>query len=211
MGIQSGSKRILDFYRRPTPVESVQSAVTTLSKFSPRYHIPPAYDLIVDNPIETRQDVIDTLELIYRMGRPFHLNIFSLRVIPNTQLAAEVEKEGIDVESISANYFGVAPHMANVLLYLIAMWRPPRRVFDFLLKGVEGFATEQRRYPMLIVMARLLFLLKRSFNYLRFMDFSTMYGTVPYVFWRSGLLSLKQEHFRTRMQHPAARAAAADR
>jgi len=72
MGVQSGSQRILDFYRRPTPIARVERAAADLAKFS-KYHINPAYDIICDNPIETRQDVVDTLELIYRLARPFTL------------------------------------------------------------------------------------------------------------------------------------------
>ena len=73
MGIQSGSERLLAFYKRPTPVGKIRQAAATLAEFA-RYHINPAYDVIVDNPIETRQDVVDTLELLYGLARPFTLS-----------------------------------------------------------------------------------------------------------------------------------------
>ena len=73
MGIQSGSQAILDFYKRPTPPERIEEAAEVIGSFAPKYHIPPAYDIIMDNPIETRQDVVDTLELLYRMPRPYTL------------------------------------------------------------------------------------------------------------------------------------------
>ncbi|HEX3582705.1 MAG TPA: radical SAM protein, partial [Thermoanaerobaculia bacterium] len=66
MGIQSGSDRILKFYRRPTPIPKIEHAAQVISEFA-RYQINPSYDIIVDNPIETRQDVVDTLELVYRL------------------------------------------------------------------------------------------------------------------------------------------------
>jgi len=53
----------------------IEQAAAVLAEFAP-YQINPSYDIIVDNPIETRQDVVDTLELVYRMARPFTLNIF---------------------------------------------------------------------------------------------------------------------------------------
>ena len=93
MGIQSGSDRILKFYSRPTPIPKIEHAAPVISEFA-RYHINPSYDIIVDNPIETRQDVIDTLELVYRLARPFTLNIFSLRVIPNTVLEKQMTRRG---------------------------------------------------------------------------------------------------------------------
>ena len=82
MGIQSGSQRILDFYKRPTPPEQILAAGEVIASFSPEYHIPPAYDIIMDNPIETRQDVVDTLEFLYKMARPYTLFIYSLGSSP---------------------------------------------------------------------------------------------------------------------------------
>ncbi|MDX6645572.1 MAG: anaerobic magnesium-protoporphyrin monomethyl ester cyclase, partial [Miltoncostaeaceae bacterium] len=86
MGIQSGSEAILDFYKRPTPPARILEAGRIITSFAPKYHIPAAFDIIMDNPIETKQDVVDTLELLYSMPRPFTLFIYSLKVIPNTEL-----------------------------------------------------------------------------------------------------------------------------
>lgn len=58
MGIQSGSEHILEFYKRSSPPEKIRAAGEVIGRFAPSYHLPPAYDLIVDNPIETRQDVV---------------------------------------------------------------------------------------------------------------------------------------------------------
>ena len=88
MGIQSGSKNMLDFYKRPTPPEKILNAGKVIASFAPKYHIPAAYDIIMDNPIETRDDVKSTLQLLYLMDRPYTLFIYSLKVIPNTGLAA---------------------------------------------------------------------------------------------------------------------------
>ena len=78
MGIQSGSQQILDFYRRATPPARILEAGEVIASFSAKNHVPPAYDIIVDNPIETRQDVIDTLVLLYEMAGPYTLFIYSL-------------------------------------------------------------------------------------------------------------------------------------
>src|SRR5262249_10007490 len=76
MGIQSGSEAILEFYDRPTPIARVKEACTILNQFR-EHMIPPAFDIILDNPIETVEDNHATLDLIYTMPRPFTLNIFS--------------------------------------------------------------------------------------------------------------------------------------
>ncbi|HEX2833280.1 MAG TPA: radical SAM protein [Thermoanaerobaculia bacterium] len=189
MGIQSGSERILKFYRRPTPVPRVEQAAAILSEFK-AHHINPAYDIIVDNPVETREDVLATLELAYRLARPFTLNIFSLRVIPNTVLEKQMQEEGLDLEQINASYHSLRPTWANILLYMLMLWRPPRRLFDLLLKRVRAFSEPQSSYPILIRLIRIPWLLQQGFRHLRFGEFSLITGTTGFVLWKLGIVSL---------------------
>jgi radical SAM superfamily enzyme YgiQ (UPF0313 family) len=189
MGIQSGSERILKFYRRPTPVPRIEEAAKTIAEFS-RYHINPAYDIIVDNPVETRQDVVDTLELLYRLARPFTCNVFSLRVIPNTVLEQQMKESGIDLDLINENYTVLRPTLANVLLYLLLIARPPRWLFERLLKGVRAYGEEQSSHPILIRLVRIPWLIKQAFRHLRFGEFSVITGYTGYVLWRIGALKL---------------------
>ena len=130
MGIQSGSQEILDFYRRPTPPEKIMAAGEVIASFSPKYHIPPAYDIIMDNPIETRENVIETLELLYAMPRPYTLFIYSLRVIPNTGLERGDARAGDRHRGDLGRLPDDPARVANLLLYVLALLRPPRRLFD---------------------------------------------------------------------------------
>jgi radical SAM superfamily enzyme YgiQ (UPF0313 family) len=202
MGIQSGSQAILDFYRRPTPPDRILEAGTVIASFAPKYHIPAAYDIIMDNPIETRQDVIDTLELLYRMPRPYTLFIYSLKVIPNTQMEQEMKDRGIDLEEISANYAVIPPRAANLILYVLALCRPPRKLFDWALRRVEGSATPQPTYPRLGTVLRIAYQAKRVLEHLRFMDFSIIPGWSGYVAWRVGLVRFWQKRFNSRPPRP---------
>lgn len=194
MGIQSGSERILKFYRRPTPIKRVEQAAATLAEFS-RYQINPSYDIIVDNPVETRQDVVDTLELVYRLARPFTLNIFSLRVIPNTVLEKQMLEEGLDIEQINENYTALRPTFANFMLYLLMIRRPPRGLFDKLLTRVRAYSEPQGSYRMLLMISRTIWLLIQGMRHLRFGEFSIITGKGGYRLWRSGLLGFWRRHF----------------
>ena len=120
MGIQSGSQEILDFYKRPTPPARILQAGEVIASYAPKYHIPPAYDIIVDNPIETRENVVETLELLYKIDRPYTLFIYSLKVIPNTDLERAMTERGVDMQGIDAGYLIVPPRAANLLLYVLA-------------------------------------------------------------------------------------------
>ena len=144
----------------------------------------------MDNPIETRQDVVDTLELAYRMDRPYTINIFSLKVIPNTDLEQLMKERGIDLDTISSNFATLPGVAANILMYILAVWRPPRWLFDRWLTHVEASTTEQPRYPVYIFLARALFCVKRGISHVRFMDFSVLPGITGYIAWRIGLISL---------------------
>jgi radical SAM superfamily enzyme YgiQ (UPF0313 family) len=206
MGIQSGSQQILDFYKRPTPPQRILEAGEVIASFSPEYHIPPAYDIIMDNPVETRQDVVDTLELLYTMPRPYTLFIYSLKVIPNTELEKALRERGIDIEEISANYSVIPSKAANLLLYVLAVWRPPRWLFEQLLRPVKASTTPQREYPRLGLVLRTAYLGKRVVSHLRFMDFSIIPGWSGYAAWRLGLVGLWRRRFNRRPPRPAPKA-----
>jgi radical SAM superfamily enzyme YgiQ (UPF0313 family) len=189
MGIESGSERILKFYKRPTTVAQVEKATNTLAEFW-QYQINPAYDIIVDNPIETRQDVIDTLELIYRLRRPFSLNIFSLRIIPNTPLEKQMTERGFNLDQIGENYRTVRPTFANVLLQIVMVWCPPRWLFDRWLTKVRAYGEEQRSYKILIHIVRIPWFVQQALRHLRHGEFTAITGYPGYLLWKAGALRL---------------------
>ena len=202
MGIQSGSRAILDFYKRPTPPEKILAAGTVASSFAPRYHIPPVYDIIMDNPIETREDVVATLELLYELARPYTLLIYSLKVIPNTGLAEAMKARGIDLDQIDDSYLVVPPRVANLLLYLLVLWRPPRWLWERLLERVRASAEPQPIYPRLGMLLRTLYLTKRVLGHVRVADFSITPGKTSYVLWRLGVVNFWQRWFVRRAPRP---------
>ncbi len=202
MGIQSGSQRILEFYRRPTPVKSIVDGAAVLSKFK-KYHIPPAFDIIVDNPVETAEDVKDSLRVIYGLARPYILYIYSLRIIPNTQLADQMKERGVEMPGINAYYHDLNPTFANCLLYMLTFYKPPERVFNFLLRFARPIQDKPPTHRGLMLSLRLIYLLKKGYDHFRFMDFSIIPGKIGYLFWKSGLIGFWERHINLKPPRPA--------
>ena len=136
MGIQSGSDNILEFYKRPTKLNRIKEATKILNKFR-KYMLPPAYDIILENPIETPEDTRATVDMIYEMPRPYTLNIYALRIIPNTTMAKQFEDRGIDIPSITKFYhLGYDRTLANTLIFTTAFWKMPKWLYKILRKKI---------------------------------------------------------------------------
>ena len=202
MGIQSGSEHILDFYKRPSPPAKIRAAGEVIGKFAPAYHLPPAYDLIVDNPVETDQDVVDTLQLIYDMPRPYTLFIYSLKVIPNTELERLIKERGVEVDKIDSSFFVIPPRVGNLLLYVLCLWKPPEWLWKRLLKRVRASTEPQPLYPRIGIVLRTLYLARRAAAHFRRMDFSIFPGWTGYVFWRIGFVGLWHRRFNPKIARP---------
>lgn len=88
IGIQSGSHRIRkDIFGRPETNTQILKAAKLLN---PRVQM--RYELICDNPFETKEDVRKTLDLMLQLPMPFSVMTFSLTYFPNypiTELAQE--------------------------------------------------------------------------------------------------------------------------
>ncbi len=193
MGIQSGSERMLRFYERPALPPKVLSSAEVVHRFH-RVMIPPAYDIITDNPIETAEDVRATLRLVYDLPRPFTLNVFSLHVMPNTALARQFQELGVEPGEAGRNFKRLAPTLANAVLYLLCLVKPPERFFGWLLSKARPASEAQPLYPNLHRSLRALSLLRRAAAHLRFMDFANLPGPIGYALYRLGALDLWHKH-----------------
>ncbi len=96
MGLQSGSDRTcLEIYKRPTKSETFLKAAEIVSK----YPVGIYYDIILDNPFETRQDHLNTAITLSRTPGSFMPLFFSLRFYPGTELRKMAIDEGIIKEN----------------------------------------------------------------------------------------------------------------
>ena len=190
MGIQSGSENILEFYKRPTKLRKIKEATKIFNKYR-KYMIPPAYDIILENPVETEEDTRATVDMLYEMPKPFTLNIFSLRKIPNTQMAKDLEKRGLKISEIDADYFtGYHRTMGNALVFALTVWKIPLWLYKILRNKIYPTHIKQKYYPILFTLCRTTYYLKRGFDHLRFMDFSFLPGKLGYFLWKFGIIRL---------------------
>ena len=103
LGVQSGSERIRrELYGRNTSDEQIKEAGRIFKKFG----IFPSYDLIFDNPLETKDEMRKTLGLMLSLPRPFRINMYSLQYHPRTKLTEKflreeiIKQEDIDGKSL---------------------------------------------------------------------------------------------------------------
>jgi len=202
MGIQSGSENILKFYKRPTKLSRIKEATQILNKYH-KYMIAPAYDIIIDNPIETPDDTRATVDLLYEMPRPFTANVYSLRIIPNTTLAKQFEDRGIEVPSIT-KYYGseYSRTLANCLVFTLTFWKMPKWLYKILRKKIYPIQMNQPRYPIIFILARSGYHIKRLFDHLRFLDFSFLTGKLGYYLWKLRIITIWQHLFMKRYHLP---------
>ena len=200
MGIQSGSERILEFYKRPTPMNKITGGVATLNKYK-SYMIPPAFDIILENPAETKEDTIATIDLLYSLPRPFTLNIFALRVIPNTLMAEDLKHLGYEVPPIDQNYqTGYKPTIGTILVFMICFIKVPNFIYLHLREKVIPAHLEQKKYPNVLFIVRALYLIDRALGHLKYMDFSVIPGKIGYILWRTRFIYLWNKYMVKKFQ-----------
>ena len=194
MGIQSGSDKILEFYKRPTTLVRIKEATEILNRFK-KFMIPPSYDIILENPLETDEDTRATVDMLYEMPRPYALNIYALRVIPNTTMAKDFEANGISIPPIDKNYF-VDYHrtLGNIVVFALTFWKMPKWLYKILRKRIHPVQTKQPTYPILFRIVRSLFFVKRAYDHIRYMDFSVLPGRLGYAMWKIGIIGFWQKY-----------------
>ena len=94
MGIQSVSQTGMTIYKREITPEKILQATHTLHRYAGKIY-PPCYHVILDNPWETTSEVLQTLDLVLSLPRPFWLKRASLVLFPGTELHDRAVQEGL--------------------------------------------------------------------------------------------------------------------
>ena len=160
MGIQSGSEKLLKFYKRPTKLETVERAARMLISRYPRT-APPYFDIIIDNPIEDEEDIQATVGLLRRLPRPYTLFVYSLRIIANTEMADFAKDNShLDFHGIEDSYQRVINTRYALLVYMASLVRLP----ETLHRALEVLARVPYLNKGLLVFVRLLCMIRRFFR-----------------------------------------------
>jgi hypothetical protein len=105
-------------------------------------------------------------------------------------LEQQMKEHGIDLDLINENYTALRPNFANIVLYILLTVRPPRWLFNRMLKRVRAYSEPQGSHPILIQLVRIPWLIKQALRHLRFGEFSVITGYPGFVLWRIGALKL---------------------
>jgi anaerobic magnesium-protoporphyrin IX monomethyl ester cyclase len=135
MGLQTGSDRIQTMYDRKMPREQIMKAAQSFGKYA-HHLIPPTYHLIIDNPWETNEDILETVDVLTELPRPFNVVLSSLEFYPATALLERAKKEGIVTDEMKQVYrqpfLDPKPKYLNAVLYASQYGTIPNPLMKFL-------------------------------------------------------------------------------
>jgi radical SAM superfamily enzyme YgiQ (UPF0313 family) len=101
MGIESGSDRTKkEIYNRPMPNKAVSKAVGIINK----YNIISYYFLIIGNPYEEREDLMETARFLASLPKPFYIQTFNLVLLPGTHLYKRAVSDGLIKSAVDSGY-----------------------------------------------------------------------------------------------------------
>lgn len=160
MGVETGSKKTKKLYQRNVSNNTIIEAVCKINKFKDK--IVPSYDFILDNPYEAKEDVLDTIKLLLKFPKPYHINTFSLTFFPGTALYNKAVKDGVipdetkDWEFHKKNYL-------NLVLQLLK-YPIPRFVIKLLInKSIVNIFENKYIIPLLYGMFEFIKSFKKIF------------------------------------------------
>jgi radical SAM superfamily enzyme YgiQ (UPF0313 family) len=92
MGIQTGSDRVnFDVYNRKIHFSAVMKTAEIISQT----RVAPFYEMIVDNPYETEDEKIETINGMAKLKKPYTVSLAHLTFFPGTSLAERAVKDNI--------------------------------------------------------------------------------------------------------------------
>lgn len=189
MGFESGSDDVLKKFRRPVSSKQLRQATQVLAKFGGKM-VAPSFEMIVDNPFETTEQLYQTLDFLDNTPGPFTISLFSLQFMPGTALSQETTDYSVVEHDMEKEYmFSYRPTLLNNLISLFAITKPPHWLVSALKHRIAG--KEEKTFPALKSLLYKLMLVRRAFNQARFGDYSTFPSWVMLAYHRTRLFLKK--------------------
>jgi radical SAM superfamily enzyme YgiQ (UPF0313 family) len=141
VGVQSCAPQTLELFRRKWGgIDKVRQAAEVLKPYLHRVEV--FYDLIIDNPWETKEQTAQTLREVVEFPRPYKLQLFSLTLFPGTELHDKGIEDGLihdPQKEIYEKHFLTRDHSYLGLLLSLIYRNFPRGILRILLsKSMVG-------------------------------------------------------------------------
>jgi radical SAM superfamily enzyme YgiQ (UPF0313 family) len=104
-GLQSGAEKTKKLLNRKEKISKVLEIDLLLHQLKREYAFNVQYDIILDIPWETQEEVFESINFIVNLCGYDYLDIFSLRFLPGTELFNKALEEGIiNIDSLQEEY-----------------------------------------------------------------------------------------------------------
>ena len=123
LGLQSGSDRTCtEIYKRKSLKEDFLKAARVISDFK----VAAFYDVILDNPFETENDLLQTVDTLIKTPKPFYVQFLSLVFYKGTQIhvRAKTEYPNLMEDYMRKDYLVLQKNILNTLVRLSAFVNP---------------------------------------------------------------------------------------
>lgn len=142
LGLQSGSDRVCtDIYKRKSLKEDFLKAARVVNELK----IAAFYDVILDNPFETDEERLETVETLMQTPKPFYPQIFSLSLYHGTELHERALEEHPDQleDPRAKNYLRYRRTPVNNMMRMAVFINPAlmRRLMTFYLHHPHSTVT----------------------------------------------------------------------
>ena len=175
MGIQSGSKKTLEFFVRPTSKKKIVDTANMLISKVPKIS-PPEFDLIMDIPFEKEEDKKETMDMLDSFQGPFIPLIYSLRTTPGTGMRRYAEEHPeLGLLPMEGGYRLTFDKKYALQLYQYGVGKPSS--FERWL--VEAVAKHPRLLSVTLNITISLWLGRRLYHDIRSYNWSTLGAVVP--------------------------------
>jgi len=153
LGVQTGSDKVnKEIYNRPITKEHVLRAAKIINKYK-SCMTPPSYQIMITNPYETNDDILQTINLLRIIPPPFELQVFGIIFFPGSPLYFQAVRDGyikkIEDSAFDLDYRETLKHFdvksKNLYLNSVLYWMQdkntrlrngivPKFLFNYLLK-----------------------------------------------------------------------------